>query len=188
MGDQLARFEEIERCFGRVILLKTYFMTFIVELYGGLCTFEDSTTGVFRRRTPGGTFYAMFRNVSMDENDYLERVKFLKKHNYAFRQECQRLGRETVRSLINMSKLNIEDLKRAGLSDCLQKFENISVQDIDLDVRVPIEETLAKSFEKVSLAKQKEEKKVSSSEDEQDEEDDIELGEYELNMILSCYD
>ena len=44
------------------------------------------------------------------------------------------------------------------------------------------------SFEKVSLAKQKEEKKVSSSEDEQDEEDDIELGEYELNMILSCYD
>ena len=88
--DQLAKIEEIERNFGRVILLKTYFMTWVVELFGGLCTFEDSDTGVFRRRTPGGTFYAMFRNISMNEDDYVERVKFLRKHNYSFRRECQR--------------------------------------------------------------------------------------------------
>ena len=87
---QLAKLEEIERCFGRVILLKTYFMTYIVELYGGLCTFENSNTGVFRRRTPGGTFYAMFRSISMREEDYIERVNFLRKHNYSFRKECQR--------------------------------------------------------------------------------------------------
>jgi len=157
---QLAKLEEIERCFGRVILLKTYFMTYIVELYGGLCTFENSNTGVFRRRTPGGTFYAMFRSISMQEDDYIERVKFLRKHNYSFRKECQRkrfglffllfknlgLGKETVRSLINMSKVNIDDLKRAGLSDCLQEFENISVADLDLDKRTPIAETLAQRY------------------------------------------
>ena len=49
-----------------------------------------------------------------------------------------------MRSLINMSKVNMADLKRAGLSDCLRQFENISVHDIDLDKREPIEETLAK--------------------------------------------
>ena len=98
--DQLAKIEEIERNFGRIILLKTYFMTWVVELYGGLCTFEDSNTGVFRRRTPGGTFYAMFRNISMNEDDYTERVKFLRKHNYSFRRECQRkltsVGKMTI--------------------------------------------------------------------------------------------
>jgi hypothetical protein len=45
-----------------------------------------------------------------------------------------------------MSKVNMADLKRAGLSDSLQEFENISVHDIDLDKREPIEETLAKRF------------------------------------------
>jgi len=182
--DQLAKIEEIERNFGRIILLKTYFMTWVVELYGGLCTFEDSNTGVFRRRTPGGTFYAMFRNISMNEDDYTERVKFLRKHNYSFRRECQRLGKETVRSLINMSKLNMADLKRAGLSDCLQEFENISVHDIDLDKREPIEETLAKSFERVSLAKQKNE--IGSEDEEENEEDDVERGLFD--HVLTCYD
>ncbi len=45
-----------------------------------------------------------------------------------------------------MSKVNIDDLKRAGLSDCLQAFENISVADLDLDKRSPISETLAQRY------------------------------------------
>lgn len=151
-------------------------MTYIVELYGGLCTFENSNTGVFRRRTPGGTFYAMFRSISMREEDYIERVNFLRKHNYSFRKECQRLGKETVRSLINMSKVNIDDLKRAGLSDCLQAFENISVTDLDLDKRSPISETLAQSFGNISLAKQNNEKEEESSDDD------------DYDGFLTCYD
>jgi len=83
-----------------------------------------------------------------------------------------------------MSKLNMADLKRAGLSDCLQEFENISVHDIDLDKREPIEETLAKSFERVSLAKQKNE--IGSEDEEENEEDDVERGLFD--HVLTCYD
>ena len=108
--NQLANYEEIERCFGRVILLKTYFMTWIVELFGGLCTFEDLDTGVFRRRTPGGTFYAMFRNISMNEDDYVERVNFLRKHNYSYRKECQRKLNEAFVEIV--SNLKFRSWKR----------------------------------------------------------------------------
>ena len=87
---QLEKIEEIFLTFGQRILLKTYFMTYVVELYGGLMTNEDQQTGIFRRRSPGGTFYTMFKCVNMKEVHWINRAEYLKKHRFAYKHERAR--------------------------------------------------------------------------------------------------
>ena len=158
---QLPKIEEIWLRFGQRILLKTYFMTYVVELYGGLMTNEDERTGIFRRRTPGGTFYTMFKCVNMKEDLWISRFEYLKKHRFAYKHERARkysfferkvnfsfsgLGEDAVRERTQMAKINVANLKREGMSDCLCEFDYISIKDLDLDHKDDIQEMIVKRY------------------------------------------